>query len=201
MSKPAAYFFSTKHIAGCLIAVAPPALALTGVIAPLTGLALVPIGYAVGAAFAPKGREARVAAAEAHAVEQRLAELRRSVAGRIPLDLSRQVGRISKTITDTLPRASALGVASRAEYVLKACATDYLPSALQPYLDMPRQFADERSVAGGKTPRELLAAQLDLLEREITQIADAVNRHDVERLLINGRFLADRFGHPGELPT
>jgi hypothetical protein len=100
-----------------------------------------------------------------------------------------------------LPRASALGAVSRAEYVLRACATDYLPSALQPYLDLPRRYADQRSAANGKTPRELLTEQLDLLEREITEIADAVNRHDVERLLINGRFLADRFGHSDGLPT
>jgi hypothetical protein len=33
------------------------------------------------------------------------------------------------------------------------------------------------------------------------EIADAVNRADVDRLIVNGRFLADRFGHGEAGPT
>jgi hypothetical protein len=66
---------------------------------------------------------------------------------------------------------------------------------------MPRGFADQKPVAGEKTPRDLLAEQLDVLEREMLEIADAVNRADVDRLIVNGRFLADRFGHRDACPT
>lgn len=192
---------SSKHIVGCALAVTPPVLALAGVIAPLTGLALVPLGYITGVLVTPRSKQQRVAEEEVRDVQESLAELRRKIAGRIPLDLSRKVAAISKTITDTLPRASALGAGSQGPYILVACATDYLPSALQPYLDMPRRYADQSTVEGEKTPRDLLAEQLDLLDREMLEIADAVNRADVDRLIVNGRFLADRFGRGDDWPT
>ena len=195
MNDNVAWAVSNKHIVGCALALTPPALALFGVIAPLTGLALVPLGYMTGVLVIPRSKEKRAAEAEVRDVTESLAELRRKIAGRIPLELSRKVGAISKTITDTLPRATALGAGSQGPYILVACATDYLPSALQPYLDMPRRFADQSPVEGEKTARDLLADQLDLLEREMLEIADAVNRADVDRLIVNGRFLADRFGH------
>jgi hypothetical protein len=196
-----AWAVSNRHIVGCAIALAPPTLALAGVIAPLTGLALVPLGYMTGLVVAPKSRAQRAEEAQRRDVEESLAELRRRIAGRIPLELSRKVGTISKTITDTLPRASALGAGTQGQYVLVACATDYLPAALQPYLDMPRQFADKSPVSGEKTAKDLLADQLDLLEREMLEIADAVNRADVDRLIVNGRFLDDRFGRRHDWPT
>jgi hypothetical protein len=201
MNDNVAWAVSNKHIVGCVLALTPPTLALFGVIAPLTGLALVPLGYMTGVLVIPRSKARRVAEAERRDVEESLAELRRRIAGRIPLELSRKVAKISKTITDTLPRATSLGAGTQGQYVLVACATDYLPGALQPYLDMPRQFADQNPVEGEKTPRDLLAEQLDLLDREMLEIADAVNRADVDRLIVNGRFLADRFGHRNDWPT
>jgi hypothetical protein len=49
-------------------------------------------------------------------------------------------------------------------------------------------------VANGKTSRVLVVEQLDVLAAEIKEIADAVNRADTDRLIVNGRFLATKFG-------
>ena len=102
---------------------------------------------------------------------------------------------IATTINEILPRADALGAGSPGQYVLVQCATDYLPTSLQAYLDLPRAYADREVVTDGKTPRALLSEQLDVLARQINEVADAVNRADSDKLIANGRFLAEKFGH------
>jgi len=74
------------------------------------------------------------------------------------------------------------------------CATDYLPSALQAYLDLPRNYAEQHVVTEGKTPHVMLSEQLTVLKKQIDEIADAVNRADTDKLAANGRFLAEKFG-------
>ena len=69
-----------------------------------------------------------------------------------------------------------------------------MPSALQAYLDLPGSYADNHVMSNGKTPLMLLSDQLDVLAVEINEIAEAVNRADTDRLVVNGRFLAEKFG-------
>src|SRR5205807_10002337 len=159
----ARYATSTKNIAGCLLAVGGPLLALTGVLAPPVGLALVPALYAIGAFAAPARRPVNViAGVDPHDVRRSLAEIERRTSNRVPAEIGAKISNIASTITDTLPRADALGAGSPAQYVLVQCATDYLPTALQSYLDLPRTYADRHVVADGKTPLALLSDQLDV---------------------------------------
>jgi hypothetical protein len=152
--------------------------------------------YAIGALAAP-GRKPRsiVGGVDPHDVRRNLDEIQRRTYGRVPPAIGRKIARIAAMITETLPRADALGVGSPGQYVLVQCAADYLPTALQAYLDLPRGYADRHVVSDGKTPLELLSDQLDVLERQIGEVADAVNRADTEKLIVNGRFLAEKFGH------
>jgi hypothetical protein len=194
--RAARYATSTKNIAGLVLAVGGPVLALTGVVAAPLGLALAPALYAIGALLAPSRRRVNViAGVDPHDVKRSLAEIERRTAGRVPLEISQKVSAIATTINEILPRADALGAGSPGQYVLVQCATDYLPTALQAYLDLPRAYADRQVVADGKTPRALLSDQLDVLARQINEIADAVNRADSDKLIANGRFLAEKFGH------
>ena len=109
-----------------------------------------------------------------------------------------KINRIAMAITELLPRVGVLGVGSPDQYVLVRCATDYLPTAFQGYLDLPRDYADHCVVADGKTPLALLSEQLDLLTTEINRIADRVNGIHSDKLIANGRFLGQKFG-PGAL--
>jgi len=206
-SRFAHYATSTKNIAGTALAVVGPALALAGVLAPPVGLALAPVLYAVGALAAPERRKVSVVAGlDPNDVVRSLDQIAKRTAGRLPPDIGAQVAAISTTIKEVLPRASALGEGSPAQFVLVQCATDYLPSALQGYLDLPRNYADHHVVADGKTAKDLLADQLTVLQKQIDEIADAVNRADTDKLIANGRFLAEKFGRgpldlggPGEV--
>jgi hypothetical protein len=192
----ARYATSTKNITGCVLAIGGPVLALTGVLAPPVGLALAPVLYAIGALAAPGRKRVNViAGVDPHDVTRSLEEIQRRTYGRVPADIARKISSIAATITDTLPRADALGAGSPGQFVLVQCATDYLPTALQAYLDLPRNYADHQVVTDGKTPLQLLSDQLDLLGSKINDVADAVNKADTDKLIANGRFLADKFGH------
>jgi hypothetical protein len=77
-----------------------------------------------------------------------------------------------------------------------ATATDYLPEAVGAYTRLPRQWADSRPIENGKTSLMLLIDQLDLLGATMDKIFDAVVRVDADALIVHGRFLQEKFGHP-----
>jgi hypothetical protein len=186
---------STKNITGCALAIAGPALALAGVLAPPVGLALVPALYAIGAFAAPARRRVNVVAGlDHHDVQRSLEQLQRRTLTHVPNRIGLKITTIATTITEILPRAGALGAGSPGPYVLVQCATDYLPTALQAYLDLPRSYADHHVVANGKTPLALLSEQLDALAKQIDEIAANVNSADSDKLVVNGLFLAEKFG-------
>jgi hypothetical protein len=134
------------------------------------------------------------AAAEAEAVRESLRRLGDRLTTRVPPEVIARVDAIRRLILGLLERESAPAAGSRDLFTLLRTATDYLPTALDAYLRLPGEYATTRRLADGRTPAEVLLSQLELLEREMIEVADAVNRNDVDRLLAHGRFLADRFG-------
>lgn len=116
------------------------------------------------------------------------------IRGRVPSMVQFRVDRIVVVLRDTIPRLNQLGAGSRDAHSVMATVTSYLPEALDGYLRLPRTFADERPIEGGKTALMLLIDQLDLLLATMNQIFDAVCRSDAEALLAHGRFLAEKFG-------
>ena len=191
----AGYARSTKNIAGMSLAVAGPVLALAGLIAPPVGLALIPALYAVGALAAPGHKKVELASGvDAGDVRKSLETIERRVHGRVPTEIEERVQRIAATITETLPRADALGNGSSALYILVKTATDYLPTSLQAYLDLPRTYADHKVLSDGKTAQALLCEQLDVLDAQMDEVADAVHRSDADKVVANTRFLAEKFG-------
>jgi hypothetical protein len=189
------YAVSTKNLTGVGLATVGPVLGLVGVINPVLGLALIPVLYAVGALAAPSKRPVDLAAGlDRNDVQHSLAEIQRRVQNRVPPEVTQRVARICTTIDDTLPHADALAAGSEGLFVLVRTATDYLPTALQAYLDLPRSYADTHVVADGKTALVLLTDQLDVLATKMDEVAEAVHRSDTDKLVANGQFLAEKFG-------
>ncbi|MBM9459228.1 hypothetical protein JK386_04885 [Nocardioides sp. zg-536] len=116
-------------------------------------------------------------------------------ANNAPPVVTSRVVRIARTIHQTLPRLSQLGLGSQESYSVVATATDYLPEALKSYLRLPREWADSRPIDGSKTALLILVEQLELLAATMDQIADAANRADAQALVAHGRFLEAKFGH------
>jgi hypothetical protein len=113
--------------------------------------------------------------------------------GAVPAVVASRVGRVVRTVRETIPRLGNLGGSAQA-YSVMATATDYLPEAIGGYLRLPRQWADSRPVDRGKTSLMILIDQLDLLGSTMDKVFDAVNRADAAALIAHGRFLQEKFG-------
>jgi hypothetical protein len=155
---------------------------------------LAPALYMVGVFAVPAPRVHVVAGVDTREVRRSLRQLERRVLPRVPYRVQRKTTRLTREITELLPRVGVLGAESPSQYVLVRCATDYLPTALEAYSALPRTYADHQVVADGKTPLAMLMDQLELLEKQIEQIADELNAVHSERLIVNGRFLDEKFG-------
>ncbi len=201
-SRVARWLYSNKNLAGCGLAIAAPILAVTGLVAPPVALALVPVLYAAGALAAPgTGRVDLVSGLDPGDVKRSLRTIRTAVDGRVNRSVSDRVDQICSLIEDLLPRVREFGPASQEMHILVRTATDYLPATVEPYLALPRFYAEHKVVSEGRTATKILCDQLDILTDRLEQIGEALARSDSEKLLANGRFLADKFGQAGiDLP-
>ena len=189
------WLYSTKNMAGVGLAVVGPALGIAGVINPLLGLAIAPALYVVGALAAPGRKKVKLAdGIDPGDAARSLDQIQKRIKGKVPDDVSARVKHIAATINDSLHRATVLGEGGEDLFGLVRTATDYLPTALQAYLDLPRTYADRKIVSDGKTAHDILCDQLDLLVTKMDEIADDVNRADTDKLIAHGRFLAEKFG-------
>ena len=114
--------------------------------------------------------------------------------GKVPGMVQSRLGRVARTVRDTVPRLETLGPGSAQAYNVMATATDYLPDAIGGYVRLPRQWADSRPVDRGKTSLMVLIDQLDLLGATMDKVFDAVCREDAQALVVHGRFLEEKFG-------
>jgi len=119
--------------------------------------------------------------------------------GRVPPLIQARATRVTRTLREILPRVDQLGPGSAAAHTVVATATSYLPEAVGAYLRLPRDFADNRPVAGAKTSLMVLCDQLDLLAARMDQVYVAVCQADADALIAHGRFLAAKFGPGGDL--
>jgi hypothetical protein len=188
------YLYSTKNIVGSVLALVGLVLFFTGIIGPLWPVIVVGL-YLIGALVAPGTPSIDLRSGfDPNDVRKALDNEVRIVNGRVPADVLAKVQSIQQIILGILPRSGALPAGSPELFVVQRTATDYLPTALESYLNLPRAYATLHPVQDGKTPKQVLLDQLTLLESKMTEVADDVHRNDTDRLLANGRFLEERFG-------
>ena len=86
-------------------------------------------------------------------------------------------------------------------YLVRQTASEYLPRTINAFLAMPLETVDQPLAMTGRTARDELKAQLDLLDSKLDEIAQDLQRQDADRLLANRRFLESRFSeHRGDSP-
>jgi len=191
------YLASTKNIAGCVLALGGPALAITGVVNPVLGLSLLPALYAIGALATPNSQAKPLVLAaglDPADITKSLAQIQERIRGKVPSDIAERVNYICDAVQNILADTQRLESGSPDLHTLVKTATDYLPNAVQAYIDLPRGYADSRIISEGKTAHDILREQLDLLAQKLSQIEEAVNKADADKLLAHGRFLEEKFG-------
>jgi hypothetical protein len=191
------YLYSTKNIVGSLLALVGLVLFFVGVVGALWPAIVIGL-YLIGALAAPGTANIDLRSGfDPDDVRKALDHEVHVVSGRVPADVFVKVQSIQQIILGILPRSGALPPGSPELFVVERTATDYLPTALESYLNLPRAYATLHPVQDGKTPKQVLLDQLVLLESKMSEVADDVHRNDTDRLLANGRFLEERFGRSG----
>jgi len=189
------YLGSRKNVAGSILALGGLALYFLGVVGALWPLVVVAL-YLIGALAIPSRRRVSIAngSFDADLVRSALDRLVRRVASQASPDITAKVRDIQQEILGVLPAAARFPLGSQDLYVIQRTATDYLPAALDAYLALPPEYATSRPVQDGKTAKQVLLEQLELIDSKMEEVADAVHQRDTDRLLASGRFLEERFG-------
>jgi len=199
------FFRSRVQLAGAALGMGGLLLYLTGGVGGslwwLTVAALYGTGVAIGIwSESLKDEHARHVVEEgldADAIRAALGQQFKAVNGRIPAPAMECFLRIRKNVLELLPRVREFPAGSVETFVLQQTALDYLPNALNTYLQLPPAYARSSRVDGERTPVQVLLDDLTILDQKMEQVRGEVRRQDTQRLLAHDRFLEDRFG--GEL--
>jgi hypothetical protein len=189
------YLYSTKNLVGSAAGLAGLGLYFTGLVGELWPV----VGglYGVGALATPPTRTLDLhSGLDPANLNRAMATQERRLRGRAPADVLAAVGRVHGLVREVLEHPHAFPPGSPDAFVVERTALDYLPTALESYLNLPRGYANRVPVSEGRTARQVLLDQLALLEAKLGEVLDAIAKGDSDRLLAHGRFLEDRFGRP-----
>ena len=113
----------------------------------------------------------------------------------LPIDLQVKVEQIRRKVDVLLGYADRFPPFSQDLHLVRQTASDYLPRTVNAFLSLSPENVDRPLGNGsGRTARDELRAQLDLLDSKLDEIAQDLQRQDADRLLANRRFLESRFG-------
>jgi hypothetical protein len=187
------YLYSNKNLVGSAAGLAGLGLFFTGVVGELWPVVVAGM-YGIGALATPPTRSIDLRSGlDPSNLNRAMGEQERRLRGRVPDEVLAAVGRIHGQIREVLERRHALPPGSPDAYVVERTTLDYLPTALESYLSLPRGYANRVAVSRGRTARQVLLDQLALLEAKLGEVLEAVAKGDTDRLLAHGRFLEDRF--------
>ena len=198
------YLYSSKNIVGSTLALFGLLLFFTGAITSVFWPFVVGAMYGIGALLAPGPPKVALGGTsfDPESIRRSLQRQLNIANGKLPPPLEAKLQDIADTIMGILPHYADFPPGSPDLFVVGRTATDYLPSALQAYLNLPRAYATLHKMQNGKTADQILGDQLTLLASKMNEVADAVHKKDSDLLLANGRFLEEKFGtSPLALPS
>jgi hypothetical protein len=190
------FLYSRRNIVGSALALGGLVLHFVGIVAGPLWLPIVAGLYLIGVLLVPAeaGLSLQLDAAQDTAeVRAGLDHLLRSIRGKVADDLYARAVSIQESILSTIATEAGNSEADPNVYLIRQTALSYLPEAFSTYLRMPRLYAERRAVAAGRTPHDVLLGQLTLMDDRLADVADDIARHDSDKLLANGRFLAEKF--------
>jgi hypothetical protein len=149
---------------------------------------------------APPGRAWSKSTASVAPKAASRAEKRSEPPPELPIDVQVKVEQIRRKVEVLLGYADRFPPFSQDLYLVRQTASDYLPRTISTFLGLSKEAADAPLHPGGKTARQELKSQLELLDSKLDEIAQDLQRQDADRLLANRRFLETRFGERGGEP-
>jgi len=196
------FLYSTPNIVGAVCGLAGLGLFFGGVVKKYWLFIVVGL-YVAGLLLTPRNKAVALSLQSeltAEDIRAALETLMAQIRPRVPKEIFAQVERIREAIFALLPTIIDVNSGDHAVYTVRQTALEYLPAALQHYLNLPTAFANLHPLKEGKTATTLLREQLELLATTMEDMVEDFHRQDAEQLLIHGRFLEERF-HKADLFT
>ncbi len=196
------FFYSNRNIVGSFLAIIGVVVYLLLFFLLATPWALllffiVPALYGAGfLAMPPDSPHALLRAsneATIEEVQESLEKLIKDIRGKVAPEILSQVESIKTSITDILPYIMEMNSIDHNIHVIRQTALDYLPGTLENYLNLPKAYANLHPVKDGKTAKQLLIEQLNLLDDRMKDVATDLASHNTQQLIAHGRFLEDKF--------
>jgi hypothetical protein len=113
----------------------------------------------------------------------------------LPIDVQVMVEQITRKADVLQTYADRFPPMSRDLHIVRQTTADYLPRTVQAYLSLPSDD-DPFDIMTNERALQELRSQLKLLDAKLDEIAQDLQRQDMERLLANRRFLEERFSRP-----
>jgi hypothetical protein len=193
------YLYSTRNIAGCVLAIGGLGLLFGGVIHDYWWTIVAGL-YGAGAIGWPQRDWAQTALQTDLSVGQLAQQLRRlvdSVAPGLPKDALGPLRSIQNTLGELLPRLQDLSdrgvISGRDSFTVIETVRRYLPDTLAAYLRLPKYYAQMQTLADGRTAAQTLLEQLQVLDSSLKNVAKSAFAGDAEALVTNGQFLQNKF--------
>jgi len=196
------FLYSNKNMAGSLMALAGVGAHLAGLMGALW-LPIVAGLYGIGFLAVPNRRDYDLTLGselKAQEIGAKLSDFVERISNQVEPDVLQRVKHIRDSIDSLLPRLlQQESIGDRSLYTVRQTAVEYLPATVQSYIKLPTAFRRLHAVRDGKTPKTILLEQLDLLDQKMKEIVASVAENDTQALLVNGRFLEEKFGKGGFL--
>jgi hypothetical protein len=189
------FLYSTPNIVGSALGLAGLLLYFTGLISDYWFFIVAGL-YAIGVLVTPANQPVDLHLRNQLSVEELRAELEqlvRAIRKKVPPEILAKVESIKTSIVSILPTIVDVNAADYNIHVIRQTALDYLPETLENYLKLPPAYANLHPVRNGKTARQLLVDQLELLDQQMKEVVQDIARNDTQKLLAHGRFLESKF--------
>ena len=193
------FVYSNGNLIGCAAALLGPALLFAGVI-DHGWLAITAGLYVAGWLLGRRSPELERRIADSLTLEETLAHLDAVVASATPhlsIDMQGRLKSIRDNVAEVLPRLlGGQAAGGDALFTVRETVLRYLPETLANYVALPAAFRATHPLQSGRTARELLTEQLDLLDSQMREVVANVAASDAQALVANGEFLQAKFRQP-----
>ena len=192
------FLYSNGNLIGCAAALLGPALLFAGVI-DHGWLAITAGLYVAGWLLGRRSPELERRIEDSLTMEETLAHLDGVIASATPhltIDMQGRLKSIRDSVAEVLPRLVGQATGGDALFTVRETVLRYLPETLANYVALPAAFRVSHQLQSGRTARELLTEQLDMLAGQMREVVANVAASDAQALVANGQFLQAKFHQP-----
>jgi hypothetical protein len=189
------FFYSNANLAGCALALIGPLLLFLGLIE--RGWLLITAGLYLAGYFlmgrTPEIERRIEASLSAQETLDRLDDIVSKARPHLTEGMNRHLDSLRTSLVEVLPRMVDARAPNDDLFTVRETVLRYLPETIANYVALPPAFRATHVLKDGKTARELLGDQLELLDDKLREVVTNVAASDAQALIANGKFLEAKF--------